>query len=979
VNRSIFTLLAIALFMMSANYNHQFNFSHDYDSHEAHWVDSVFDNMTLDERLGQLFMLRAHSDKDAAYEQSVADLINQYHPGGLCFFQGTPEKQAELTNYYQSLSDRLPLMISMDAEWGLGMRLKENAISFPKQLMLGAMQDNQPIYEMGLEMARQCRRLGVHVSFSPACDVNNNSSNPVINERSFGEDRYNVAAKSFQYMRGLQDGGVLASAKHFPGHGDTNVDSHLDLPIITHSMEHLDSLELFPFRVLIQHGVASAMVSHLSVPAMDSRKNYPASLSEKVIFDLLRTKMGFEGLIFTDGMEMKGVTKYFSKGEADLEALRAGNDIVLLPESVAAGMAAVKKALNDKTLNQNRIFDSVKRVLRAKYRLGITKPQRVKVENIRKELNTNDAINLKRKLIAKSLTLVRDENALVPFKNIEQNTYATLAMGATTTTTFQKSLANYAPMTHFNMGKILNPSEETFLIDSLKKSQVIFVSLHNMRSKAADNFGLTDAQVNFIRRLCDVSKVVLTVFGNPYSLRYFDAVPTLFDAYNEDENTQDLAAQALFGAIDITGSLPVTASARAKFGDGVQVVNAEHRLGYALPEQLGISSDSLAKMDDIVREMIGIGATPGCQILIAKDNQIIWNKSYGYYTYEQSKSVTNESLYDLASVTKVGATTLSIMHLYDEGKISLGANMSHYVPELKGTNKENITVEEMLTHHSGLIPWIAFYKNTVDKANFPLSKCYKNAANETCCIPVADNLFMEKTYLDSIWTQIFQSELRPNKNYKYSDLNLFLTARAFYNITGNTLDNYTKETFYRSLGMSTMTFNPWKFGLKERCVPTEEDRYFRQQRIQGYVHDMGAGMLGGESGHAGLFSNANDLAKIFQMLLNKGSYFGKSYIRPETVRYFTTRYSKSTRRGIGFDMKELNNSETKNMSELAGENTFGHMGFTGICAWADPDQNLIFILCSNRTYPSMDNNKFITGDYRPRLQSVVYRALRPKI
>jgi beta-N-acetylhexosaminidase len=965
--------------MLSANYNHQFNFSHDYDSHEAHWVDSVFNNMTLDERLGQLFMLRAHSDKDAAYEQSVADLITQYHPGGLCFFQGTPEKQAELTNYYQSLSDRVPLMISMDAEWGLGMRLKENAISFPKQLMLGAMQDNQPIYEMGLEMARECRRLGVHVSFSPACDVNNNASNPVINERSFGEDRYNVSAKSFQYMRGLQDGGVLASAKHFPGHGDTNVDSHFDLPIIPHSMEHLDSLELFPFRNLIQHGVASAMVSHLSVPAIDSRKNYPVSLSEKAVFDLLRTKMGFDGLIFTDGMEMKGVTKYFSKGEADLEALRAGNDIVLLPESVSAGMIAIKKALNNKTLNQDRIFDSVKRVLRAKYRLGLTKPQRVKVENIRKEINTNEAITLKRKLISKSLTLVRDDNNLIPFKNIAQYTYASLAMGATTTTTFQKTLANYAPITHFNMGKILASNEEINLIDSLTKSDVIFVSLHNMRSKSVDNFGLTDAQINFIRRLCDVRKVVLTVFGNPYSLRFFDAMPTVFDAYNEDENTQDLAAQALFGAIDITGTLPITASARAKFGDGLQIINDQHRLGYALPEQVGFNSDSLAKMDEIIREMIGSGAAPGCQILVAKDNQIIWNKSYGFYTYEQLKPVTNESIFDLASVTKISATTLSIMHLYDQGKISLGANMSHYVPELKGTNKENITVEEMLTHHSGLIAWIPFYKNTVDNSNFPLSKYYKNSVTGNCEIPVAENLFMEKTYLDSIWSQIFQSELRANKNYKYSDLNLFLTARAFYNITGSTLDAYTKNNFYRDLGMTTMTFNPWKFGFKERCVPSEEDRYFRHQRLQGYVHDMGAAMLGGESGHAGLFSNANDLAKIFQMLLNKGSYLGKSYISPETIRYFTSRYSKSTRRGIGFDMKELNPSETKNMTELAGENTFGHMGFTGICAWADPDQNLIFILCSNRTYPNMDNNKFITGDYRPKLQSVVYRALRPKI
>jgi beta-N-acetylhexosaminidase len=965
--------------MMGANYNNQFNFSQDISSQEANWVDSVFNNMTLDERLGQLFMLRAHSDKDATYEQGVADLIAKYQPGGLCFFQGNPERQAELTNRYQSLSDKMPLMISMDAEWGLGMRLKENAISYPKQLMLGAMQDNQALYDMGIEVARQCRRLGVHINFAPDCDVNNNAANPVINERSFGEDKYNVAAKSFQYMKGMQDGGVLACAKHFPGHGDTNTDSHYDLPLIAHSMDRLEDLELFPFRVLMQHGVASVLSAHLSVPSIDNRKNRPTSISEKAIYDLLRVKMGFEGLIFTDAMEMKGVTKYFGPGEADVEALRAGNDIVLLPENFEFGMKAVKKALSENTLNKDRINDSVKRILRAKFRLGLTKPQRIPVENIRKELNTKEAITLKRKLIAQSLTLVRDENGLVPFKNIEYFTYATLGMGASAPTVFQKTLGNYAPMTHFNMGKVLTPTEETALIDSLKQSQVVFISLHNMRSKAVDNFGITDAQVNFIRRLCDVTKVVLTVFGNPYSLRYFDAIPTLFDAYNEDENTQDLAAQALFGAIDITGTLPVTVTSRAQYGDGLKIVNTEHRLGYALPEQVGVSSDSLAIMEDLIKQMIGSGAAPGCQVLVAKDNKIIWNKSYGHHTYEQLKSVTNESIYDMASVTKVSATTLSLMHLYDEGKISLGANMSHYVPELKGTNKENITVEEMLTHHSGLTPWIPFYKNTVDNANFPQSRCYQNTITGTCDVPVAENLFMDKNYLDSIWIQIYQSELRANKNYKYSDLNLMLAARAFKNITGNALDDYAKANFYRALGMTTMTFNPCKFGLKERCVPTEEDRYFRQQRIQGHVHDMAAAMLGGESGHAGLFSNANDLAKVFQMLLNNGSYFGKTYIKPETVRYFTTRYNKSTRRGIGFDMKELDKSESQNMSELAGENTFGHLGFTGICAWADPDQDLIFILCSNRTYPSMDNNKFITGEYRPKLQSIVYRAIRPKL
>ncbi len=974
----ILLISLVALLALSANDNRRFNFQHALDAREAGWVDSVFNALSPDERIGQLLVLRAHSDKDAAYEQQVEDLVRRHKVGGLCFFQGTPERQAELTNRYHAAS-RIPLLISMDAEWGLGMRMKESTISYPRQLMLGAIHDNRLLYEMGREIARQCRRLGVHINYAPVADVNNNPNNPVINDRSFGEDRDNVTAKCFQYMMGLQDGDVLACAKHFPGHGDTDVDSHHDLPLISHTAQRLDSLELFPFRVLSQYGIGSMMVSHLNVLALDARDKRPSTLSQPTITGLLRDRIGFDGLICTDAMEMKGVAKYFKHGEADVEALKAGNDMISLPGDAGAAVEAIRRALADKTLDQAQIDASVRRVLRAKYRLGLTRPQFVDPVGVRDELNRPEAVAMKRALIEKALTLVRDQLGMTGFARLDTLTFATVSMGDDTALTiFQENCAQYASMRHFNVLKNAKPEEEAALLDSLRGHSVILVSLHDMSSKAANQFGLTERQINLIRRLCDVGTVALTVFGNPYSLRYFDACPIVLEAYNEDPLTQQAAAQALFGAIDLQGKLPVTASPAAKFGQGIVKKNLG-RLQYDLPESAGISTDTLLKMEPIVRELIATGAAPGCQILVAKDGKVIWNKAYGRYTYEpNAPAMTPGTLFDLASITKVAATTISTMRLYDEKRIHLDVPVSTYIPELVNTNKANLTLTELLIHQAGLQPWIPFYESTLTPEKRPSPQVYNTVPGNGFTVPVAKGLYMAPRQLDSMWQKIYLSDLRSSKTYKYSDLGLFLTARILRNLNKMPLDAFADRTFYKPMGLTNMMFNPWKRNLTARCAPTEEDNYFRYQRLQGHVHDMGAAMLGGVSGHAGLFSNANDLAKIFQMLLDGGVYGGKRYLQAETVKLFTARYPGSTRRGIGFDMKELDRGAVQNMCAEAGNRAFGHTGFTGNAVWADPDQNLIFIFLSNRTYPTMTNNKLITNDYRLKLQSVVYRAIQKK-
>jgi beta-N-acetylhexosaminidase len=944
-----------------------------YTRNETAWADSVYQTMSFEERIGQLVMLRAHSDKGEAYEQLIAGQITKYKAGGLCFFQGTPQRQAELTNQYQGLL-RVPMLIAIDGEWGLGMRLKES-ISFPKQMAMGAISDHQIMFEYGEEVAKQCKRIGINCNFGPVADINNNAANPVINDRSFGEDRENVTQKAIQYALGMQAHGVLACAKHFPGHGDTDTDSHEALPIINHSTYRLDSLELYPFRELIQAKVGSMMVAHLNIPSIDNRKNRPSTLSDRVVNRLLRKSMGFEGVIFTDAMEMKGITKYFKPGEADVAALKAGNDVILLPENVDACFTAIYKAAQSGELPAAQIEASVKRILAAKYRCGLNAYKPVDTYGINQYLNRPEALVFKRELYRKALTLVRDPNQFIPVQSLENKRFASVAIGSAETTQFQKSLEYYSDITHFVAPKKLSEERKRTLLDSLKGYDFVFLSMHDMSRKPATRFGLTAEGIAFAQALAAQQATALTIFGNPYSLRDFEGIECVVVAYDEDLENQDVTAQALFGASDITGHLPVTVSANALYAQGVERRTSEHRLAYDLPESQGLHSGTLKGIDSLADVLIGTGASPGCQVLVAKNGSVVWQKSYGFHDYSRYTPVNWTDLYDLASVTKVASTTLATMRVDEQGLIQTSMPMSNYVPGLQNTDKSHLRVDEMLAHHAGLKAWIPFYKNTLDASGFPDAKYYRSVPEGNFNVFVAPNLYMDYTYLDSIWNQIYTSELRAVKAYKYSDLGMYLSKQMVENACQRPIQDFNRDLFYAPLGATSMTFNPMLNCPNKTCVPSEYDRYFRHKEIKGCVHDMGAAMLGGVSGHAGLFSNANDLAKVFQMLLNGGSYFGRRYLQEATIQKYTTRYPGCTRRGLGFDLKELNYQAQQNQCSSAPDGTFGHLGFTGTCVWADPENKLIVIVLANRTYPSMDNSKFITEDYRPKIQEVVYRAL----
>jgi len=946
-------------------------------SEEDLWVKETMAKMTLDEKIGQLFMIRAHSDLGADHVAEVERQIKTYHVGGLCFFQGTPRKQAQLVNQYQELSKKLPLMVGMDAEWGLGMRFKKDVIDFPKALTLGAIQDNSLVYEYGKEIGRELKRLGVQINFGPVVDVNNNANNPVINYRSFGEDKYNVTTKGYMYMRGMQDLGVAACAKHFPGHGDTDVDSHHDLPIITHDLARLEDIELFPFETLVKQGVESVMVAHLNVLALDDRKNMPTSLSEKVINDLLRKKMGFNGLVFTDGLEMEGVAKHFEDGEVEVKALQAGSDILLLPNDIDKAFGMIKTYIQNGTMHEERINESVMRVLRAKYRMGLHNYEGIDEYGLTTDLNDSKALGLKHQIIENALTLVRNQDQILPLVHQEKD-IASLAIGTTTLSHFQVMLNEYQDLDRLVSPMEIGGVEKTELLSKLGKKDYVIVSLHGMSQSARSNFGIKESTLSFLRALNSRTKVVLMVFGNPYSLKFFDEFEHVAVGYDDDRLTQNLMAQAIFGAIGFKGRLPVTASEKSAYGMGLDT-RANFRVGYSVPERVGMRTDSLKEIDRLVYELIKKKAAPGAQLLVAKDGKVLYQKEYGYHTYSKSRPVQKNHVYDLASVTKIAASTMAIMKLHDEGKVTLNTPIVKYLPELEGSNKAKMTLEEIMTHQAGLIAWIPFYKATLASTDHkPSPTYYTDESSDEFNVHVSDELYLRSDYPDTIWQMIVESDLAPNKNYRYSDLGFYIIARIVHKVAGEPLDNYVDRVFYKPMSMTHTTFNPLDRIRKDEIVPTERDDYFRHTSVQGYVHDMGAAMWSGVSGHAGLFSNCGDLVKLYQMLVNEGYYGGRQYLKKETIDLFTKRHLGSSRRGVGFDMKELKSTSRPNICQFASDAAFGHFGFTGTCVWVDPEYKLIYIFLSNRTYPTMTNNLLHKEDYRTKIQEAIYRSFLPE-
>jgi len=944
---------------------------------ERRWVDSVYFSLTPDQRIAQLFILRSKANGDTLVISQVADLISKYNIGGVCFFKGGPVKQAQVTNRYQKLA-KTPLLISIDGEWGLGMRL-DSTISFARQMTLGAMADKQQIYAMGEEIARQCKRIGIHIDFAPVADINSNPQNPVINIRSFGEQKEDVAENCLMYARGLQDNGIMAVAKHFPGHGDAATDSHVSLPVISHSLPALDTLDLYPFRKLIDAGIGGIMVGHLFVPSIDSTSGLPSSLSAKVINNLLKEKMGFRGVVFTDAMDMGGVADYASPGKTEVKALAAGNDILLLPLDVPEAVCAISEAMDSSILSRGLIETKCRRVLHLKYRLGLWKPQSINMANLDSDLNPPEAFQLNRQLYNASVTVLRNTNNLMPLQDLENLKMASVVVGDTAQNTFQDRLGFYAPFDRYTLPHTSTEAQQADLLLKLKQYNMVVVGIVNTHPSPSKNFGITDQTINFVDSLQTRQDMILDIFSVPYALSLFhfsERVKGLLVSYQDNPLIHDVSAQVIMGGMQATGRLPVSAVPDFKVKDGISTI-APIRLSFALPEAVGIHSADLAAIDSIVNDGILKKAYPGCQVLVAKNGSVIYHKAFGFHTYDKTVPVQLTDLYDLASITKVAATTLAVMHLHDEKKIEPEKSLSKYLGYLEGTDKSRIKVREVMAHQAGLQPWIPFYKKTI-KNHEPDSAIYSHVFSENFPDKVADRLYIRKGYHDVIFDSIAHSPMLGSFTYKYSDLDFLLMGDAVEHISGMPLNVFMNDNFYKPLGLATMGYHPlWHFNTGQ-IPPTENDTVFRKQLIDGDVHDPAAAMLGGVAGHAGLFSDANDLAVLMQMLLWKGEYGGRRYLSKATIDEFTkVQYPlNNNRRGLGFDKPALDKSQEGPCSNDASPQSFGHSGFTGTFVWTDPAEQLVYVFLSNRVYPDAENNKLVKLNIRTNIQQVIYDAIR---
>ncbi len=966
IDRLLFFVIGI---MMILTVNAQ-----TYLEREDGWVNAQISTMTLDEKIGQLFMVRAYSKGNKDEENLILDYIKKYHLGGLCFFQGSPETQSILVNKFQKAS-KTPMLMALDAEWGLGMRFPNETISFPKQMMLGAVQNNQLIYEMGKEIARQCKATGININFAPVVDINSNPRNPVIFDRSFGELPFHVTSKGYLYIKGMEEEGVLACVKHFPGHGDTQVDSHYELPIISHSKERLEEFEFFPFRRLASQGVAAVMVGHLHIPSIDNRPKLPASMSDKLVKGILRDEMGFQGLIFTDAMDMKAVTKHYPSGIAEAEAFLAGNDIILLPDNLPNAFNAIKSYISNGKITDERLDESVYRILRAKYKIGLHRGTQVSENNIFKSINNKKALALKQSIAESSMTIVSDKSNLFPWRNIDDKTVAVISVNQFHTSKFQERMSSYLNTHNYHIMPTNLRAEYAIRLKALSEYDDVVIAIHSSGKSGDFSAQIPDLLVKFIGELQKKTRVRVIVFGNPYLLNKFEKIDHLAINYDNDSITQDATVQGIMGVFNINGKLPFSSGDKFKAGYGIDKEHLD-RLGYAWPEMVYLNTDTLTQIDSIMNGAMKLGAFPGGQVVISKDRRIVFQKNYGKLSPNES-SVQNNTIYDLASITKILSTTLTTMHLYDRNKVDLDAPLKRYIAKIDTTNKADITIGELLAHRARLNPWIPFYKNTLpDNKNQKMNNhYYQKTLKDNFTIPVAKNLFLRDDYIDSIYSQIYVSNIRENHTDKYSDLGFYLLYKMLNDGLNGGVEDYLNKHFYKKLGLRFTGFNPFKVHDLRNIAPSEIDNYYRHQIIRGHVQDMGAAMLGGIAGHSGLFSTATEVTTMMQMLLNKGKYGGVQFLKQETVEMFTTRHPQSTRRGYGFDMKEMDSLKKQNVSPHAPFSVFGHTGYTGTATWADPVNNIVYTFISNRTYPKSNNQTLNNRKIREKIQSVIYRSM----
>jgi len=928
----------------------------------------LLSRMTLEEKIAQLMIVRVSSTGTPEETAEMLSAIERYQPGGVCFFKGGPVREAALTNRMQQLS-KVPLFVSIDGEWGPAMRL-DSCTAFPRQMTLGALthHNDSLIYQMGLEVAHQCQAVGINLNFAPCIDVNNNPRNPVINSRSFGESREKVVTKGALYLKGMQDGGITGCIKHFPGHGDTETDSHLGLPTIRKSRAALDSMELYPYRQLLGRNPEMVMVAHLHIPALDDSHKSVSSLSYPIVTGLLKQELGYSGLVITDGLEMKGVRNSNKfEGDVEIRALLAGADLLLLPGETGTVIQAIKAAVDSGIIPMSLIDQRCLRVLSFKEMKGLWQRPPIDLQQIYSQLNTPSAVALNEAMEAKALTLLTNKDILplLPTEAL-RNEVALLCIGREEYKEDYRKIADNYSLPFYWLPRKYS-KDYTTIINSLQDYKKVIVLFGGSNQLGGSQYGVDDKVVDHLRTLANTKPTVLLHLGNPYALDQFGTTKpykAIMVAYQFTPSTVKSALGACFGEIRCEGQLPVTTK---EYPSGTGLGAQEDPKEFsALPASV------TSRLDQMLQDGVRSRVYPGCVVVALQNGTPIYQKAFGNLTYDTTHPVTLQTMYDVASLTKPSATTLAVMKLYDDNRIELTDPIGKYLPYLKGTDKASITLAELLTHTSGMPAFIPFYKSIQGN-----EKYFHRTPSSEYSVKVADNVYLLTNYPDSIRYKVAHCKLG-TKQYEYSDLNFLLLKDMVETLTNRPIADYLADNFYRPMGLTRTCFNPLDKGFsKEEIAPTEDDADFRGQVVQGYVHDQTAALMNGNAGNAGLFSTATEIAAIYQMLLDGGMYRGNRYISEETVRLFTSGYVQHgcTVRGLGFHTPKFGGTSSI-VPAAAHKSTFGHQGFTGIVVWCDPVAKLTFVFFSNRVYPSCYPNKLSQSRIRLKSHELIYEGVQ---
>lgn len=954
------------------------------------WVNDTYSKLTPEQRIAQIIIMAIEPDDSEYTKMIIKRYVEEYKVGGLIYEKSNIATQARITNYAQSLAT-VPLMIALDAEWGLTMRL-EDAPPFPRNLLLGGVSDEMLLYEYGREVARECRLMGVSVNFAPVLDVIDREGT-VVGSRSFGYNPDVVARNGIAFAKGLEDGGVLSTAKHFPGHGSTTADSHKELPLIDKSMLEMEIYDLVPFKRYVASGLGGMLTAHIDVSFFDDG-TMPCSLSKQCVNDMLKQDMEFEGLIFTDALNMEGAKSV--AGDPCVNAILAGNDILLMPGSLDGGIAAVKAAIEQGTISWDDIETRCKKMLRYKYALDVAGMAKagIDVDGVAAKINTQYAQDLNRRLVAAAVTVAYNHKNILPLTHLQDGEISVLTLGLEkgTSSMFQNRCAKYVDAKPITQADALGGSHGNTraIVAIANRSYVGEVK------KIAQNF----------------KKTIVAVFDDPEDIQDYASLITdkhvdaVVIGYGGDEVWQDYVAQTIFGGNAANGVLPVTVKSHENgkvLHAGTGVKYDAVRLGYTLPVEVGLKPDLLSKIDSVCNYGIQQKAFPGCQVLVARHGKIVCDKAYGKIDYNSAVPVTDNTLFGLASVSKATGTLSGIMKLYDEGKIKLDERASKYIAGLRNTDKEDITIRQLLYHETGMQPSLSMWNMMFDPNTYTgklitstptevntikvMKDAYghKDAKLRTDIlsdhptkefdIAIADGIYGGKVTYDSIMNRIYHSTLRPTKDYCYSCLNFCLLANALQDITHKKLDVFVGDNIFKPLGSYHTTYRPLNKFMPDQIAYTEVDTYLRRQHVHGYVHDELAAFSGGVQGNAGLFSNAGDLAKLFQMWLNGGTYGGDTFYKKSTVDTFLKSKSPNSHRGLGFDKPNLKKPSWSNTCDEATAETFGHTGFTGTCFWVDPKNDMIYIFLSNSVCPERGNPAVSKVSARSNIHSIIYKSI----